>query len=159
MPGRRCGRVQPADKPTSHWSSNGDWKMKAFSPIARAITAGLTDGWVIDLMAPLFDDMAPIDRKRYNDPSLDVPETADYSASSIQPRHARCVSSRSQPPALQTDERIYRKPAYADRSNLRAVVRSATQKIAPSVRIEDQSGAVTGSFLVADTDWRLLGNT
>jgi hypothetical protein len=86
MSGRRRGRVQPAT-PTNFSLVFGDWRMKAFSPIASRYHCWIeVDGWVIDLMALLFDEMAPIDRKGVKAiPSLDVPKPliADVSTLSL----------------------------------------------------------------------------
>ncbi len=107
------------------------------------------DGWVIDLMAPLFDDMASIDRKGAVIPRwmFQKPLIADASSISLDTPGAYLHVANHR---LTTElmKGFTEKPAYAD------LVRICEQwyvrppkKIAPSVGIEDQSGTVTEVFL------------
>ena len=107
------------------------------------------DGWVIDLMAPLFDDMASIDRKGAVIPRwmFQKPLLADASSISLDTPGAYLHVPNHR---LTTElmKGFTGKPAYTD------LVRICEQwyvrpprKIAPSVGIEDRSGAVMEVFL------------
>lgn len=107
------------------------------------------DGWVIDLMVPLFDDMAPIDRKGAAIPRwmFQKPLIAEASTVSLDTPGAYLHVANHR---LTTElmKGFTGKPAYMD------LVRICEQwyvrppkKIAPSVGIEDQSGTVTEVFL------------
>jgi len=107
------------------------------------------DGWVIDLMAPLFDDMAPIDRKgaviprcMFQKPLLDDASTVNLDTPGAYlhvPNHRLTTELM---------KGFTEKPGYMD------LVRICEQwyvrppkKIVASVGIEDQGGTVTEVFL------------
>ena len=107
------------------------------------------DGWVIDLMAPLFDDMAPIDRKGAVIPRsmFQKPLISDASTISLDTPGAY-LHVHNHRLTTELMKGFTEKPAYTD------LVRICEQwyvrppkKIAPSVGIEDQSGAVAEVFL------------
>ena len=107
------------------------------------------DGWVIDLMAPLFDDMAPADRKRTTIPRFmfQKPVIADVDMIRLDTpgAHLHLPNDR-----LTTDlmKGFTEKPAHSD------LVRVCEQwyarppkKIAPSIGIADQTGQAKEVFL------------
>ena len=100
------------------------------------------DGWIVDLMAPLFDEMAPADRKGATIPRFmfQKPAIADVSAVSLEVPGAYIHIPNDR---LTTDlmRDFTDKPAYFD------LVQVCDQwyarpprKIAPSIRIADQTG-------------------
>ena len=107
------------------------------------------DGWVIDLMAPLFNEMAPPERNGEDIPRFmfQKPVMAHTGTISLDTAGAYLHLANDR---LTTDlmKGFTEKPAYSD------LVRVCDQwyerpprKIAPSIRIEDQGGVVQEVFL------------
>jgi len=107
------------------------------------------DGWVIDLMAPLFDDMAPADRKGAVIPRFmfQKPAITDVSTISLDMPVAYLHIPNDR---LTTDlmKGFTEKPVHSD------LVRVCDQwyvrppkKIAPSIRVADQTGKDQVVFL------------
>ena len=107
------------------------------------------DGWVIDLMAPLFDDMAPAERKGAVIPRFmfQKPVIADVKTISLDTPGAYLHLPNDR---LTTDlmQGFTEKPAHSD------LVRVCDQwyvrppkKIAPSIGISDQTGQAKEVFL------------
>ena len=107
------------------------------------------DGWIVDLMAPLFDDMTPADRKGATIPRFmfQKPAIKDVNAVSLDTPGAYLHIPNDR---LTTDlmKSFTEKPAYFDLVQVcdQWYVRPP-KKIAPSIRIAHQTGKAKDVFL------------
>lgn len=98
-------------------------------------------------MAPLFDEMAPADRKGATIPRFmfQKPAIGDVSAVNLD---TPGVSTHSERPAdYGLDEELYRNRVLRSRSGLLSQWYVRPPKIAPSIRIADQAGKAKDVFL------------